>query len=145
MEHSFRALRLGRRPLAMIVIAMWGALAGCSSGLGRPVHEVTARTAADGVQHVEIVTHSFWFEPNRVVVKSGVPVEIRVHNGSWMIPHGFHCVAPDAGLDALEHVGLIGRSKTIRFTPKAPGEYPFYCPVHDHARRGMKGVLVVQA
>ena len=120
------------------------ALSSCSSGLGRPVREVTARTGADGVQHVEIIAHSYWYEPNRVVVRSGVPVEIRVHNASWISPHGFTCIAPDAGLEAHRIVGFVGRTKTFKFTPKEPGEYSFFCQVWSHSKKGMKGTLVVQ-
>jgi plastocyanin len=130
-----------RAGIAVVMLVVLG----CSSGLKRPVHEVTARAGADGVQRVEVTAHSFWFEPNRIVVKAGVPVELHVRNGSWIIPHGFDCSEPASGLDKVVHVGLIGKSKTIRFTPKDPGEYPFYCPVHDHSRKGMKGTLIVQA
>ncbi len=139
---------LSRRCRRLPVSISWAivvlGLAGCSSGLGRPAHEVTARTSPDGVQHVTLIAHTYWFEPNRVVVKAGVPVELKLRNGSWMVPHGFDCSDPGAGLDQAVHVGLIGRSKTIRFTPRTPGEYPFVCPVDHHAKHGMKGVLVVQ-
>jgi plastocyanin len=119
------------------------ALSACSSGLKHPVHEVTA-TMADGVQHVEVTAHSYWFEPNRIVVKRGTPVEVRVHNASYIMPHGFACIAPESGLETKQSVGLFGRTKTFRFTPDKPGEYPFFCPVSDHAKEGMKGTLVVQ-
>ena len=39
---------------------------------------------------------------------------------------------------------LKGKSKTIKFTPKEPGEYPFFCQVANHSKKGMTGTLVVQ-
>ena len=54
-------------------------------------------TGSDGVQHVRVTAHSFWFEPNRIVVKAGVPVELELHNGSLVVPHDFSCKAPEAG------------------------------------------------
>ena len=119
------------------------AVAGCSSGIGRPVREVTAVTASDGVQHVRITTHSFWFEPNRIVVKRGVPVEIRAKNGAFFVPHNVTCVAPAAGIDVHANVGMFRGSSRARFTPTEPGEYPFFCGVDAHAKKGMTGTLVV--
>ena len=68
---------------AFIVVA----LAGCSAGLNRPVQEVTVHPGADGVQHVRVVAHSYWFEPNRIVVRAGVPVELTVKNAAFGVPH----------------------------------------------------------
>jgi uncharacterized cupredoxin-like copper-binding protein len=144
-----RVFPLSRRELCFVpaciaVTMIVGFVSGCSSGLNKPVQEVTATTGTDGVQHVEITAHSFWFEPNRIVVKSGVPVELKVHNASWIVPHGFSCLAPEAGLQAKEGMGFIGKTKKIKFTPKEPGEYSFFCHVDGHAKKGMKGTIVVQ-
>ena len=69
------------------VIAMTGAawiagsvlLAGCASGLKKPVHEVTATTGTDQVQRVTVTAHSFWFDPNRIVIEKmdGTFIEAR--------------------------------------------------------------------
>ena len=144
MGHSVLRHLVTARVRATLLIAAVGVAAGCSSGVNQPVREVTARTGSDGIQHVEMVTHSYWFEPNRIIVKAGVPVELRLHNASWIMPHGLHCEASAAGVQIHKNVGLIGRSKTIRFTPTTPGEYPFMCPVDGHVKHGMAGTLVVQ-
>lgn len=120
-------------------------LAGCASGLHRPVREVTAVTGADNVQHVRVTAHSFWFEPNRIVVKQGIPVELTVHNGGLLIPHDFRCAAREAGVDVDQGVRPVFGSKKVRFPPTRAGEYPFYCDVDKHAAKGMTGVLVVVA
>ena len=118
-------------------------LAGCSSGIGRPVSEVTAHADARGVQHVRVVTHTFWFEPNRVVVKAGMPVELTVKNSAWFVPHNFSCIAPEAGIDVHVDVGMLRAQHVVRFTPNRPGEYGFFCHEDAHAKKGMKGTIVV--
>ena len=45
-------------------------LTSCTSGLKRPVHEVTAAYSGS-VQRVTIVAHTYWFDPNRVKLKAG--------------------------------------------------------------------------
>lgn len=118
-------------------------LAGCSSGVGRPVQEVTASTDAKGVQHVRVVAHSYWFEPNRIVVHAGHPVELTVKNAAFMVPHNLTCNGQNAGIDVSADLGLFRGQKAVTFTPSAPGEYEFFCHVGSHAKHGMKGVIVV--
>jgi plastocyanin len=125
--------------LAAIILG----LAGCSSGLDRPVHEVKATPGGDGVQHVEVTAHAFYFEPNRVVLKANVPVELRIENKTPFIPHNFSCVAPQAGIQVDEGLGMVWDGETARFTPTTPGEYKFFCKIDHHANKGMTGVLVV--
>ena len=119
-------------------------LASCSSGLNRPVKEVTATTGTDQVQRVTITTHSFYFDPNRIVVQKGVPVELKVKNGAMFVPHDFSCMAKDAGLEVDAPVGMFHGSKTVRFTPTTAGEFHFACHVDGHAKKGMTGTLVVK-
>ena len=125
---------------AAVLVAL---AAGCSSGLKRPVREVTAVVGADSVQHVRVVAHSFWFEPNRIVVKAGKPVELRIKNAAFMVPHNLTCIAPEAGVEISQDLGMFRGAKTVRFTPTAPGEYHFSCHVGSHAKKGMTGTLVV--
>ena len=130
-----------RRPL---VVAAALILAGCgSSGLNRPVEEVTSQPGADGVQHVKIVAHSFYFTPNRVVVKAGAPVELTIKNVAFGVPHNLTCFEKSAGLELSEDLGMFRGQKRVRFTPLEPGEYEFYCHVGSHSKKGMKGTFVV--
>ena len=134
----------GNTLLVPVVCALL-AVTGCSQGFQRPVREVTATTGTDQVQRVTITTHSFWFDPARVVVRRDVPVELTVRNGSWLVPHDFSCHAADAGIDVDADVGaFLGRSKHLKFTPTRAGEFPFHCGVDHHAKKGMTGVLVVR-
>lgn len=127
-----------------VLLVMLSLLAGCSSGLNRPVKEVTAKAGADGVQRVRVVAHSYWFEPNRIVVKAGAPVELTVKNAAFGVPHNLTCFDKDAGIELSENLGLFRGQKVARFTPTKPGEYEFYCHVDSHSKKGMKGTLVVQ-
>ena len=127
-----------------VLLVMLSLLAGCSSGLNRPVKEVTAKAGADGVQRVRVVAHSYWFEPNRIVVKAGAPVELTVKNAAFGVPHNLTCFDKAAGIELSENLGLFRGQKVARFTPTKPGEYEFYCHVDSHSKKGMKGTLVVQ-
>lgn len=118
------------------------ALAGCSSGFKHPVREVTA-ASADGVQRVAIVAHTYWFDPNRVVLKAGRPVELTVRNGAFLVPHNLSCFEKDAGIEVSANLGMFHGRSTVRFTPTRAGEYEFFCHVGSHAKHGMKGTFVV--
>jgi len=119
------------------------ALAGCASGVGRPVSEIHAEAGADGVQHASVTAHAFYFDPNRVVVKANVPVELRIKNGSAFVPHNFSCVAPAAGFTIDEGLGMFWDGETAKFTPTKAGEYPFFCKIDGHSKKGMTGTIVV--
>jgi plastocyanin len=118
--------------------------AGCTSGLKRPVREVTATTDVNGVQHVRIVAHSFYFEPNRVIVTVHQPVELAIRNAAFLTPHNFSCIAPQAGLNVKKGLSWFGGTSHTRFIPTEPGEYPFFCSVDKHSGKGMTGTLVVR-
>jgi plastocyanin len=126
----------------LVSLALLG-IAGCASGLHRSVHEVTARADADGVQRVALTTHSFYFEPNRIVVRANVPVEIRLHNGAWLVPHNFSLRSAEGGLEVERDLRWFGGSGVVRFTPGKTGEYRFFCDKDGHAKKGMAGTLVV--
>jgi uncharacterized cupredoxin-like copper-binding protein len=113
---------------------------GCASGLGRPVTSVEPTPDADGVQRVSVDLHSFYFHPNRIVVKSGRPVELTVHNRAVLVPHELEIDSPGLRLE-LKKWGF--GSARARFTAPQPGEYRFACHVDGHAKKGMAGTLVV--
>ncbi len=129
-----------RRTLFALVLA---ASTGCASGLNRPVTEVTAKADGDGIQRVHLVAHSFYFAPNRIVVKAGTPVEITLKNAAFGVPHNFSCIAPDADMQMQANMGMFRGTNTVRFTASKPGEYPFFCAVGSHSKKGMTGVIVV--
>ena len=119
-------------PLLLIVT-------GCSSGLNRPVASVTAVPDAQGVQRVVVKMHSYYFEPNRIVVHAGHPVDLVLKNSAKLIPHNF--TIADSALSMSEGAWL--GTDHLHFTPEVPGEYEFFCHIDHHAKKGMKGTLVV--
>ena len=120
---------------------------GCgTSGSKIPVSEVVAKSDASGVQQVEVEVHSFYFKPSRVVVASGTPVEMTLKFKNFFTPHNLTCEHGDAGIRIDTGAGFMSfrRTKHVRFTPSKPGEYPFYCGVDSHMKKGMTGTLVVR-
>jgi plastocyanin len=100
----------------------------------------------DGVQHVRIVGGSYFFKPSRIVVKKDIPVELTVSKDSGMVPHTIVANAPEAGIVFDE--SMSSDTKIIRFTPKATGEYVFYCKnklpfFPSHREKGMQGIFEV--
>jgi plastocyanin len=129
------------RRIGIVLVALF--TFGCSSGANRPVQEVTAKPDANGVQHVRVVAHSYYFAPNRVVVRAHVPVEVEIRNAAWLTPHNFTCRVPEASINVKKSLSWFGGTKRTRFIPTVPGEYPFICSVDSHAGKGMMGTLVV--
>jgi len=130
--------------VSIVVLVTAALAAGCSSGNSRPVQEVKVVPDAQGVQKIEVVAHSFWFEPNRIVVKVNQPVELHVKNGGPFVPHNFTCEAPEAGIEVNEGLGMFWDGETAKFTPTKPGEYEFFCHKDSHAKKGMRGTIVVE-
>ena len=126
------------RNLTLLLVA-WS-LAACTSGTDRPVVSAEAKPGSDGVQHVKVDMHSYYFEPNRIVVKAGQPVEIELHNSSHIVPHNFTISYGE--LNVSESKWGWGSDK-VRFTPAKPGEYKFFCHKGSHEKKGMVGTLVV--
>lgn len=123
------------------------AAAGCgTSGAKIPVTEVTAKADAAGVQRVDVEVHSYYFKPSRIVVQSGVPVVLKLKFKNLLTPHNLTCAQADAGIEIDKSAGFMSfnRTKEAMFTPTKPGEYPFYCGVGSHMKKGMTGTLVVQ-
>ncbi|HET9325922.1 MAG TPA: cupredoxin domain-containing protein [Candidatus Eisenbacteria bacterium] len=129
---------MARAPAATLAALIL--LGGCASGLNRPVVSVEANTDANGVQHVEVNMHSFYFEPNRIVVHAGKPVDLEFKNRSIFVPHNFTIHEEGLTVD-VDKWGL--GSAHARFTAPEPGEYRFFCHVGEHGKKGMVGTLVV--
>lgn len=105
-----------------------------------------AVTQEDQNQVVELLGDSYFFKPDRIVVKANVPVELKVRKAPGMVPHNFVIDAPQAGVRVKEEIGK--EPKTILVTFSTPGEYPFFCSkkpplLKAHRARGMEGTIVV--
>ena len=100
----------------------------------------------DGVQRVEVTGDTYYFDPNVIVVKVNVPVELKVKKAGGIAPHNIVVKAPDAGINIEE--SLSTEPKSIQFTPTKVGKYPFECTKRflffkSHKDRGMHGMLEV--
>ncbi len=107
---------------------------------------VQAALGADGVQRVELVGGGYFFDPDHIVVRVNVPVELTVRKESGIVPHNIVVKAPEAGMEFEE--SLSSDPKVIKFTPTKPGSYPIYCSkkllfFESHREKGMEGVLEV--
>lgn len=118
----------------------------CMADTAPPDEAYLATIAADGAQHVRVEGGSYFFKPNRVIVKVNVPVELVASVESGLAPHTLVIQSPEAGIAVDEK--LSSDARTIRFTPTATGKYPFYCKnrllfFKSHREKGMEGVLEV--
>ncbi len=128
------------RRIVVLALSVTAFLLACSSGVGRPVVSVDAKLDTDGVQRVKVDMHSYYFEPNRIVVHAGHPVELVLHNCSHIVPHNLTIVG--GGINVDESKWGWGSDK-VSFTPTTPGEYKFFCHKDSHEKKGMTGTLVV--
>jgi plastocyanin domain-containing protein len=100
----------------------------------------------DGVQRVEILAGDYYFNPNDIVLKVNVPVELKIRKEGGIIPHDFIIKAPEAGMNIKEEIST--EPKIIKFTPTKTGKFPFYCDkkflfFKSHRERGMEGIIEV--
>ena len=105
-----------------------------------------ATVDSDGVQKVNIVGGNYFFNPDYVIVRVNVPVELTVSREPGIASHDFTIKAPEAGIDISEP--LSTDPKVIKFTPRKAGEYQFYCSkkflfFESHKDKGMKGIIKV--
>lgn len=130
----------------IIFVALFFLLAFIAWGDEQKEKRVVAEMFPDGVQRVEMTAGSYYFDPNVVVVKVNVPVELKIRKEAGVTPHNIVIKARDAGIDVEESLGT--EPKTIRFTPTKTGRYPFECTKRflffkSHKDRGMHGALEI--
>ena len=99
---------------------------------------LAAPAIAEEARKIEVVAKKFAFEPARIEVKAGEPVEITFR--STDTKHGFVCKE----LNLEKVVFTKDESATVKFTPEKPGTYPFKCARFCGLGHGkMKGKIVV--
>jgi plastocyanin domain-containing protein len=131
---------------SMILVGM--ALAIFSAVPAWTEEETMKATEANGVQRLTILLDSYFYKPKRVVVQSGVPVELTLISQTFLTPHNFVLKEAEAGLTVNQEISA-GETVIVRFTPAKPGSYTFYCDkkllfFKSHIDKGMEGTLTVQ-
>lgn len=106
----------------------------------------TAAIGQDGVQRIEVLAGGYYYDPNTIVVKVNVPVELIVRRTKGGFGHNIVLNEPDAGIDFTQ--GLGTDPVAIKFTPTKVGKYMFVCShkvpfSKSHKERGMYGYLEV--
>jgi uncharacterized cupredoxin-like copper-binding protein len=104
-------------------------------------------TLAAEPQVVEIKLDSYTIKPDRITVKAGQPVTLKVANEATFIPHNLVIKSPDASFDVKLDLSA-GKSGEVSFTPTKAGSYEMICdkapPIgKSHKEKGMHGLLVV--
>jgi plastocyanin domain-containing protein len=132
--------------LAFTLLLPFGFNAYAAEGRAGGEKRVVAAIGADGVQRAEVTGGGYYFDPEVVVVKVNVPVELAVKKESGITPHDIVVEAPEAGIDFK--VDLDEKPRTVRFTPTKAGSYVMYCSnkflwFKSHRQRGMEGVIEV--
>jgi plastocyanin domain-containing protein len=131
--------------ITAVVPAMLCILMGAGIAEKKEKKTYTAQIDKRGVQKVTIQAGSFFFDPDHIIVKVKVPVELTIKKEAG-IPHNFVINSPEAGMEVNE--SLSTEPKIIKFTPTTSGKYPFYCNkkflfFKSHRERGMEGVFEV--
>jgi plastocyanin domain-containing protein len=108
--------------------------------------EFHAAIDPDGVQRIDVLGGSYFFDPDYIVVKVNVPVELKIRKDPGITPHNIVMHAPDAGMEI--RLELTKEPQIVRFTPTRTGGYAFYCDkqflfLESHRDKGMVGMLVV--
>ena len=102
---------------------------------------------ADGVQRLVVVGGSYYYEPNHIIVKRGIPVEMSITKEPGIAPHDIVMKVPEAGIVFSE--AMTKGNKVIQFTPNKIGKFQFYCSERflffkSHRAHGMEGILEVR-
>jgi len=99
-------------------------------------------------QVIEVQLESYAIKPDKITVKVGQPVTLKVKNEATFIPHNLIIKAPEAGIDVKLDLSA-GKSGEVSFTPTKAGSYEIICdkapPIgKSHKEKGMHGTLLVE-
>jgi plastocyanin len=128
-------MRFPRVVLGTTCLALTLALAAC--GGAAP----SAAPQAPGNAFTVKGTDAMKFEPARLTVKAGQPVELTFQNAGAIV----HNITIKTG--AEQPVRLVvpaGKTEKTTVTFAKPGTFEFACDEAGHTEAGMKGAIVVQ-
>jgi len=98
-------------------------------------------------QVIEVRLGSYYIKPDKITIKVGQPVTLKIINEATMVPHNLIITAPEVGIDVRVDVPA-GKTGDANFTPGKVGVYEMSCDkkllfMASHKEKGMKGVLEV--
>ncbi len=96
---------------------------------------------------IDVELGSYFIKPEKISVKVGEPVTLKLTNSASVVPHDFKIMAPEAGIDVKVDVAA-GKTASVSFTPTQAGTYEMVCGKKllffaSHKDKGMHGVLEV--
>ena len=96
---------------------------------------------------IDVELGSYFIKPEKISVKVGEPVTLKLTNSASVVPHDLKIVAPEAGIDVKVDVAA-GKTARVSFTPTKAGTYEMVCGKKlmffaSHKEKGMHGVLEV--
>ncbi len=139
-------MRTRRARMAFLVTALVLALAGCArSGMGGTPeaaqhgggHGQAAPAPVEGAPEVAITASSFQFEPARLTLTAGQPVNIVMTSTDTL-----HDLTIDG--QSFHLAAEPGQTATGGLVIDEPGTYTAYCTVPGHRQAGMEATVVVQ-
>jgi len=126
--------------LTICLLALCAAFAS-AQGYGRPKRPIQKPVPSQGIIKVHVVDYAF--HPSVIRVGAGRPVQVQLRNGGTH-PHNIVFDLPTVDPKIARSVAP-GHSGMVTFrAPNRKGTYRFYCPIGDHAKRGMVGQLIVR-
>ena len=124
-----------RRVLALLLVAAAVALAaGCGGGDG----EEGGGDGGGGAQTVQVAATDFAFDPAEISAEAGEVTFELTNDGE--APHALEIEG--GGVEEASDTIDPGAATTLTVELEQ-GTYEIYCPVGDHADRGMVGTLTV--
>jgi len=105
-----------------------------------------AKVDNDGVQRVSMTAGSYYYKPDLIVLKKGVPVEMTITRTTRITPHNIIFSGIVDGKDITKK--LYREPWVAKFTPDKTGKYDFYCDkklpfTKSHRDKGMEGIIEV--
>ncbi|GED32061.1 cupredoxin domain-containing protein [Brevibacillus centrosporus] len=116
-------------------------------------------TSQPAVQEINLIAADFSYNPNRIVMKKGVPLKMTFQNNG-SVEHDFEVVSTgnnfvissetnnnhqhgNTGIEKPHLHAKPGESATSVWQATKEGTYEFYCTIPGHKENGMVGKLVV--
>lgn len=132
---------------ALIILGVFLAAASYAAAQEMKYETAEAVIGADGIQRIEIQAGSYYYKPNYIIVKAGIPVELTFKKEPGITPHNI--VLTVEGTDIRIKKDITTEGTVIQFTPVKPGKFPFSCDKKllffpSHKDKGMEGVIEVR-